>query len=201
MSTRSALILASSSTKRLALLKAAGVEATPVAPRVDEASVRAALEAEWATPRDIADNLADLKAAKVAQRHGQAVVIGSDQVLDLDGQSLGKPHDPGAARARLLLLRGRTHRLHTAVVVHHEGRPVWRHLAEATLTMGTFSDAYLDAYLARNESTVTRTPGGYLLECEGARLFTRVEGDHFAILGLPLLPLLAYLGSRGWIDA
>ena len=201
MSTRPPLILASSSATRLALLTAAGVAVMAVAPRVDEGAVRAAMEAEGAAPRDIADTLADLKAAKVASRHPQAVVIGGDQVLDLDGRCLAKPGDTAAARTQLQQLRNRAHRLQTAVVVYHEGRPVWRHLAEASLTMTDFSDTYLEAYLARNAAVVTHSVGAYLLEAEGARLFTSVDGDHFCVLGLPLLPLLAYLGSRGWIDA
>jgi len=192
-------ILASTSPLRRALLEAAGVVVETVAPRVDEETLLAALEAEGATPRDIADTLAETKAARVATRHPARFVIGADQVLDLDGVPLAKPRDLPEAARRLRALRGRTHRLHTAVVVHEGPRPVWRHLETATLTMRDFSDALLDEHLARAGATATETPGAYRVEDFGIRLFSRIEGDHFAILGLPLLPLLTYLALRGVI--
>lgn len=192
------ILLASASPTRARLLAAAGVAFTAENPRLDEAAIRDALAAEGATPRDIADTLAEMKAAKLGQRHPQAVILGCDQTLDLDGETLGKPADAAGTRAQLLRLRGRRHKLHSAVVLHHQGEPQWRHVATATLTMRALPDAWIDAYLARNPD-LTGTVGGYLLEAEGLRLFDRVEGDHFTILGLPLHPLLLYLEQRGFI--
>lgn len=189
-------ILASTSPIRRSLLTAAGVTPEVVAPRVDEETLLAALMAEGATPRDIADTLAETKAARVAARHPERFVIGADQVLDLDGAPLSKPRDMAEAAQRLRALRGRTHRLHTAVVVHQGPRPVWRHLETATLTMRDFSDALLAEHLARAGAAALETPGAYRVEDFGIRLFARIEGDHCAILGLPLLPLLSYLTLR-----
>ena len=195
------LILASSSPTRLALLRAAGIEAEPVPARVDEEAVRRALEAEGATPRDVADTLAEMKARKVAEKRPEALVLGCDQVLEAGGRVFAKPETPEEARAQLTGLRGKTHKLMSAAVLYQDAKPVWRHVGEARLTMRGFSDAYLDAYLARNWDSIRHSVGGYKLEEEGVRLFERIEGDHFTILGLPLMPLLAYLGTRGIIAA
>lgn len=195
------LLLASSSPTRLALLQAAGLEVHTAPAHIDEAAVRAALTAEGAPPRDVADTLAELKATRLATRNPGAVVIGADQVLAFRGEIWGKPDSTADLRTRLLRLRGQTHQLLTATVVCHEGRPVWRHVAEARLQMRSFSDAWLDGYLARNAAGLLGTTGGYLVEGEGIRLFSRIEGDHFGILGLPLVPLLGYLADRGFIPA
>ena len=192
-------ILASTSPIRRSLLTGAGVTPEVIPPRVDEETLLAGLEAEGATPRDIADTLAETKSARVAARHPHRFVIGADQVLDLDGTPLSKPRDMAEAADRLRALRGRTHRLHTAVVVHEGPRPVWRHLETATLTMRDFSDALLAEHLARAGAAALETPGAYRVEDFGIRLFARIEGDHCAILGLPLLPLLNYLSLRGVI--
>jgi septum formation protein len=193
------LILASASATRLGLLHAAGLPVAAHPVRLDEPAIRAALAAEGATPRDMADALAELKAQRAADRHPGAVVIGCDQVLDADGVALGKPDTPQQALAQLVALRGGTHRLHSAVVLWHEGQPVWRHLATARMTMRDVSDGFLQDYLARNWDRARHSAGCYLVESEGIRLFAAIEGDHFGILGLPLLPLLGYLGQRGFI--
>lgn len=193
------MILASTSPTRLTMLRAAGLNPTPVAPRVDEASIRDALTAEDATPRDIADTLAEMKARKVAEKHPETLVIGCDQVLALDRETFAKPETPEDARAQLRRLRGKTHKLLSALVVYENAEPVWRYLGEARLTMHDISDAYLDDYVTRNWDSIRHSVGCYKVEEEGVRLFSAIAGDHFTILGLPLLPLLAYLGNRGMI--
>jgi septum formation protein len=193
------LILASSSPVRARLLQAAGVPFETRAARMDEPAIRASLLAESATPRDIADTLAELKALRVAARFPGALVIGCDQVLAFGTEILGKPESPADARAQLCLLRNRTHRLLSAVVICDNEKPVWRHVGEARMTMRDFSEDWLDGYLARNWDSVRDSVGCYHLEAEGIRLFSRIEGDYFTVLGLPLLELLSYLALRGTI--
>ncbi|MCX7287079.1 MAG: Maf family protein [Rhodobacterales bacterium] len=194
-----AIVLASSSPIRLHLLQAAGLSVEAAAPRVDEATARNALMADGATPRDIADALAEMKARKLADKRPGDLVLGCDQVLDLDGAILSKPESPDEARDQLRRLRGRSHRLFSAIVAYESGQPVWRHLGDARLTMHQVSDAYLDDYVDRNWESIHHSVGCYKIEEEGVRLFSAITGDHFTILGLPLLPLLAWLGTRGMI--
>lgn len=193
------LLLASSSQIRLTLLQNAGLNVTAQPARVDEDAIRASLQAEAANPRDVADTLAEMKARKLADRHPAALVLGCDQVLDFHGQVWSKPQDQAEAQRQLQTLRDDTHQLLSALVLYHEGRPIWRHIGQARLTMASFSDTYLDEYLARNWPAVAASVGAYHLEGEGIRLFTSVEGDYFTILGLPLLPLLSYLALKGFI--
>jgi septum formation protein len=199
MTTR--LVLASGSATRARLLAQAGIGVEPRPARIDEEALCHALVADGVRPRDVADALAEAKARKVSRHAADAVVIGCDQVLDVDGAVWGKPDSRDAARAQLRALRGRSHMLHSAVVLYHRGEPIWRHVGEVRLTMRPFSDAYLDAYLGRNWPAVQQSVGAYLMEGEGVRLFSRVEGDHFDVLGLPLVPLLDYLSLRGFIPA
>ena len=171
------------------------VEIVPAA--VDEAAVKAGMLAEAAPPRDIADALAELKAQRVAARLPGRLVLGADQMLVCGGRIYDKPRDLGEARAQLLALRGQRHELLSAAVVFENARPVWRHIGRAQLTMRPFSDAFLDGYLAGQGAELLSTVGAYRLEDGGAQLFSRVEGDLFTIIGLPLLELLAFLRTRG----
>ena len=194
------LVLASSSAIRRQLLENAGLEIVVAAPRIDEAALTSALLADGAPPRDVADTLAEAKARKISARHPGRLVLGCDQVLEHGGACLSKPETPDDARAHLAALRGSTHRLLSAAVIHRDGEPLWRHVGTARLTMRAFSDAYLDGYVSRNWDSIRHSVGAYKLEEEGVRLFTRIDGDYFTVLGLPLLELLAYLALRGDIQ-
>lgn len=191
------LILASASQIRATLLRNAGVPFRVVTARIDEEGVRAALQAEAATPRDIADALAEMKARKIAAKEPGALVIGCDQVLALGSDILAKPESPAEAIAQLTAMRGRAHQLLSAAVIYAEGQPQWRHVGVVRLHMRDASDGYIADYVARNWEEIRHCVGGYQVEAEGIRLFHRIEGDYFNILGLPLLELLSYLTLRG----
>lgn len=193
------LLLASASEIRLQLLRNAGLEVTAVPARVDEEAIKAALVAENAKPHDIADALAEVKARKISEKNPDGLVLGCDQVLAFNGHVFGKPEDIDAARAQLWQFRNETHQLLSAVVLYDGAKPVWRHISKASLTMRALSDDYLDDYLTRNWPSARHSVGAYKLEEEGVRLFSAIDGDYFTILGLPLLPLLSYLGTRGFI--
>ncbi len=195
------LLLASGSAIRAQLLRNAGLSFDVILPRVDEAAIRDSLTAEGASPRDIADALAEAKARRVANRHPSALVIGCDQVLAFKGQTFAKPISPVDALAQLQTLSGGTHTLLSAVVLYAQGEPVWRHVGEVRLTMRPLSDAYMQDYITRNWDSIQNSVGAYKIEEEGPRLFTRIDGDYFSILGLPLLELLSYLILRGTLPA
>jgi septum formation protein len=190
------LILASGSTARRQMLQAAGLAFEVDAPRVDEEAAKASLRAGGLKPRDQADALAELKALSVSRQRPD-FVIGADQMLALGAEVFDKPKSAAEAREHLLRLRGQTHELITAAVVAREGAVIWRHIDTPKLKMRAFSDAFLDDYLARAGDDVLRSVGAYQLEGLGAQLFERVEGDYFSVLGLPLLPLLAFLREHG----
>ena len=191
------IILASTAQIRSKLLDGAGVPHDVVASRIDEDSVKKALEAEGAPPRDIAATLAEMKARKIAEKGQGGLVIGCDQVLSLKGEVLSKPKTIEDARGQLNALRGETHQLLSAAVIYEDLKPVWRHVGVARLSMRDFSDDYCDDYLARNWDSIRWAVGGYKIEEEGIRLFRMVQGDTFTIQGLPLLELLSYLTLRG----
>ena len=193
------LILASSSEARADMLRRAGLSFETDFPRVDEAALRASFAAEGATPRDVADALAEAKAAKVAGRHPDALIVGSDQVLDLDGDIFTKATTADELREQIARLSGKRHRLHAAAVAVEQGKPVWRHVGEARLHVRVLSNEWLDSYVSRNWESVRGSVGGYLIEGEGVRLFDRIDGDIFTVMGLPLIPLLSWLALRGSI--
>lgn len=194
------LILASGSRFRRQMLEQAGVAFSVEAAALDEPAARAemARRKPGMLPGDVAMALAEAKALEVGMRHPEALVIGADQVLALDGTIFGKPADVAAARSQLLTLRGKTHTLPTAVALAQDGRIVWRHLGVVELKMRLFGDGFLAAYLAAAGDVVTETVGGYALDGLGVQLFERVDGDYFTVIGLPLIPLLAELRERGF---
>jgi septum formation protein len=191
--------LASKSPIRAAVLQGAGVNFEVVAPGIDEASVKADLLTRGGTPRSVADALASMKAVAVSMGR-PGLVIGADQTLDLEGSLYDKASSLEEARERLILLRGRTHALHAAVALARDGETIWRHTETARLTVRSFSDDFLTGYMARAGESILGSVGGYQLEGDGAQLFDRIDGDYFAILGLPLLALLAVLRREGALE-
>ena len=191
------LILASASLSRRELLTHAGLTFEVEISGVDEAEATRSLTAARASPQEIAETLAEMKALRVSNRHGAAMVVGGDSTLACNGRLFDKPPTLEAARKQLLALRGQTHELFSSVVVARAGARLWHWNERARLTMRPFNEAFLDAYLARTGDTVLASVGAYQLEGLGAHLFSRVDGDYFTILGLPLLPLLSFLAGHG----
>jgi septum formation protein len=191
------IVLASRSAARIALLSGAGVPFTVAPSAVDERAVEAPLITGGASPADVAVALAEAKAVDVSATHAGALTIGADQTLDLDGDRWTKPDNIAVAREQIARLSGRTHQLHSAVAIARAGKVTWCHVATASLTMRALSATAIDAYLLAAGDSVTGSVGAYQLEGAGVRLFERIEGDYFTILGLPLLPLLAQLREEG----
>ncbi len=190
------IILASQSAARRAVLAGAGVPHVAVTAGVDEDAAKAALLADGAGPRAVADALAELKALRVSA-NTDGLVIGADQTLEFEGELYDKAETLAEARARLQALRGKPHKLHSAVVVAKDGAPIWREVVTASLTMRDFSDAFLEDYLAAEGPHALGSVGCYRLEGPGAQLFSKIEGDYFAILGLPLMGLMELLRRHG----
>ncbi|MGH6967825.1 MAG: Maf family protein [Stellaceae bacterium] len=198
---RPELVLASASPTRARLLEAAGLKPTIEPADIDEAAVKATFKADGRNAGDCTMALAEAKAKRVASRMPGALVLGSDQMLVCDGRWFDKPADRDAVRAQLLALRGKRHELPTAATLVKNGAVIWRALERPALTMRRFSDGFLDSYLAAAGDAVLGSVGGYRLEGSGVQLMAQIEGDHFAILGLPLLPLLDFLRDSGMLDA
>jgi septum formation protein len=195
------LILASASPTRARLLATAGLVVSVEPAAVDEEAVKQTLRAEGHAAVDCALALAELKARGIAKSHSRALVIGADQILVCDGLWFDKPSNLDGAYAQLKALRGRTHRLVTAVCVVQNATRIWHIVSQPQLTMREFSDRFLDDYLAVEGAAVLDSAGAYRLEGRGVQLFERVEGDYFAILGLPLVELLGFLRNRGDIPS
>jgi septum formation protein len=195
------IMLASASAARATLLQAAGVRVRREPARIDEAELKATFRREGLDPAACATALAQAKATNVSRRHEGALVIGADQMLVCGERCFDKPSSSAEARSHLLALRGREHELVTAACVLANGAVLWQHVDRPRLAMRLFSDAFLDGYLKEAGDEVLGSVGAYRLEGLGAQLFVRVDGDFFSILGLPLLPLLDFLRSRGVVPA
>jgi nucleoside triphosphate pyrophosphatase len=193
----SSLILASASPSRRQMLLNAGLDFEIVPSGVDEDEVKLSLIAERASAQDIATTLAEMKAVRVSTRRPGAMVIGADSTLACQGKLYDKPPTLAAARQQLTALGGRTHELVSAVVVARNGARLWHTTETGRLTMRPLSEAFLDAYLARAGEAVCASVGAYQLEGLGAHLFSRIDGDYFTVLGMPLLPLLVFLAEHG----
>ncbi|MFO1079014.1 MAG: Maf family protein [Reyranellaceae bacterium] len=193
------LVLASGSPWRAQMLRRAGVAFTVRTQPVDEEAIREALHAEGVTADDAAVALAELKAQRVAmgEPDPDVVVLGCDQILDLDGRWFGKAGSRDEARTNLMALRGRMHRLPTAAVAFRGGRRIWHHVAAPRLWVREFSEGFLEQYLDDAGEATLETCGGYELEGLGGQLMARVDGDVFTVLGLPLLPVLQFLRDQG----
>lgn len=191
------VILASASRARAAMLEQAGVACERRPANVDEDEVKQSLRAAGADVASVAQALAVLKAETTSRRCPGALVIGADQMLDCGGRWFDKPDGRDGARATLRALRGREHRLISAAVVVQDGQRVWQHTDDAVLAMRPLSDAFIERYLDALGDSAFGSVGAYQLEGLGAQLFSRVAGDFFTVLGLPLLPLLGFLRTRG----
>ncbi|MBI2718559.1 MAG: Maf family protein [Rhizobiales bacterium] len=189
------IILASSSQIRRKIMIDAGVAFRVQSPEVDEKRLKT--ELAGAAPAILASELARAKATSVSARNSEALVIGADQVLEFEGKNWDKPTSEEAARQLLRMLRGRTHKLISALCCARNGEPVWESIDSASLTMRNFSEPFMDEYLAASGPTVSNSVGAYQLECRGVQLFESIDGDFFTILGLPLLPLLNFLRKDG----
>jgi septum formation protein len=195
------LLLASGSSTRQRLLRDAGVRFDVKPAAIDETSILASLQAEGASGRDAADLLAEMKAQQVSRSIDEWFVIGSDQVLSLGQVHFEKPGTRAAARAQLLKLRGQKHVLSSAVCVARNGSVIWRHVGQARMTMRDFSESFMDEYLDLAGDAILGSVGAYHVEGLGLQLFSAVEGDHFTIQGLPLLPLLDFLRLHGLLKS
>jgi len=196
----SRLVLASASASRQSLLRAAGVDFVVAPADIDEPALMRGLIAKGADGRAIAQTLAQEKAAQVSRLRPGEIVLGGDSVLEFEPEILGKCRDLGALRTLLSRLSGRTHHLISSAALARDGAVLWRHTSAARMTVRPLSQAFIDAYLAREGEKLLSSVGGYHFEGFGAQLFEKAEGDYFSILGLPLLEVLAALRTQGLLE-
>lgn len=195
------IVLASQSTTRIDLLKNANVDITAAVPISDEEKIKSDLLALGCSAAEISLELARNKANSITDKYTEeAVIIGSDQVLEFEGQIISKSKSVDEAKMLFSSLSGNTHRLNTSVTIVANSKEVFSFTGVSEMTMAKLSDAYIQDYFERNWNTVKYSVGCYHLEGEGARLFTTVKGNYFHILGLPLIEVLNYLSVKGWID-
>jgi septum formation protein len=194
------IVLASASRTRRAMLEAAGIVFETVPANIDEDKIKRAMGTDRASPAEIATALAEQKARRISAEFPEALVIGSDQVLVLDNDIMSKPENRDAAFDQLCRLRGRDHSLISAACILRDGVRIWQAADAAHLRMRDFTDSFAGNYLDQVGDIALEGPGAYRIEGLGAQLFARIDGSHFTILGLPLLPLLEYLRDRGVLE-
>tara|TARA_B100001057_G_scaffold118245_2_gene116826 strand:- start:2063 stop:2674 length:612 start_codon:yes stop_codon:yes gene_type:complete len=195
------LILASSSHVRKELLLNANIPFVSIKPNIDEAEVKSSLLMEGYSPREIADALAELKASKISLKHPSSLVLGCDQILEFEGTLLEKPASKTLAVEQLLKLSGKHHVAFSAAVIFENCHPIWRFVGKTELIFKKNSENYISDYVNRNWDSIKDCVGGYKIEEEGCRLCTKINGDFFSILGMPLLEIINFLGIKGMIDA
>lgn len=193
------IILASTSKIRRNILSNAGIELSVVDSKLDETTAKNSMPGF--PPRNLALELAKLKSEKISKQYPKAIVIGADQVLGFKDQTFSKPASRADAEKQLSMLRNATHILYSAISCAIAGAQVWSHCSEARLTMRNFTPEFLSSYLGGNPENYLSSVGAYKLEETGIQLFEKVEGDYFAILGLPILPLLKFLREREIIQS
>jgi len=180
-------------------MQGAGLVFEQMRSNIDEDAFKTVMRADGETTMRQAEALAEMKAIKISHLH-KGIVLGADQMLDLDGVQFDKPKSLEEAHHNLMKMRGKTHTLETALVACENGQPIWRTHTRPKLTMRNFSEDFLNSYLKREGDMALQTVGAYRLEDHGSQLFTKIEGDYFSILGLPLLPLLNWLQDRGVLE-
>ena len=194
------LILASSSEVRKALLEKSNISFTSIKANIDEDAVKSSLLSENYSPRDIADALAELKASKISLKNQNSLVLGCDQILEFEGNILEKPPSKNSAIQQLMKISGKKHCAYSAAVIFESSQPIWRYVGKADLFLKNNSEEYISDYVNRNWESIKNSVGGYKIEEEGCRLFSKINGDYFSILGMPLLEIINFLFIRGVIN-
>ena len=194
------LILASSSEVRKALLEKSNISFTSIKANIDEDAVKSSLLSENYSPRDIADALAELKASKISLKNQNSLVLGCDQILEFEGNILEKPPSKNSAIQQLMKISGKKHCAYSAAVIFESSQPIWRYVGKADLFLKNNSEEYISEYVNRNWESIKNSVGGYKIEEEGCRLFSKINGDYFSILGMPLLEIINFLCIRGVIN-
>ena len=194
------IVLASRSPIRSLLLEKAGIEFSTVDPAIDEKEVKLSYTSNNYPARDISDVLADMKARKISNRFPDGIVIGCDQILDFNSKILSKAKDQDELIHQLKQLQGNKHKLHSACVVYNAQKPEWRFIGSVGMTMRNLSDRYISKYVQDNWDDIKHSVGGYQMENSGISLFSKIDGDYFSVLGLPIIQLIDYLLNRGVIE-
>ena len=194
------IVLASKSPIRSLLLEKTGIEFSTVDPAIDEREVKLSYISNNYPTRDIADVLADMKARKISNRFPDSIVIGCDQILDFNSKILSKAKDQDELIHQLKQLQGNKHKLHSACVVYNAQKPEWRFIGSVDMTMRNLSDRYISKYVQDNWDDIKHSVGGYQIENSGISLFSKIDGDYFSVLGLPIIQLIDHLLNRGVIE-